>query len=482
MHGDFSLNPLTYRDRVTRVLYQMGRVQLDSDANEQTESTLRFLRGLAQDVIGYHGGADDAFRIAPDDLKNPADKLRIQWGEYYVDGIRCVNMPDAGFWEIMADPEQIKNGKLPSGPLISEHADSYLTPDLRNAKESQLVYLAVWERHISSSENDAIREVALNGPDTASRAVVVWQIRIAPSKDIFDAAQQLRKILDLPMPGEQRPAGAMKLDPVYLALNLRFRSRARLQASAKENQKMEACAISPEARYRGSENRLFRVEVHRGGTPDQATFKWSEDNGAIVYPVREIKGKQVYLESLGRDERTAIRKNDWVEVVDDKVTLTRQVNPLLKVIDVDRHRMTVTLSAEPANNAGSDKKLNPILRRWAEDARKIVEKTDPDLGESGVKVHFSSAAPPTVYDKLNPPIDAYRPGDYWLIPARIALGNVIWPGGPDKPDPLPPHGVEEHYAPLALWNMAAATATDKWEDYRWQFETLANPVTPLSKP
>jgi hypothetical protein len=36
MYGDFSLNPLAYRERVSRVLSQQGRVQLDSDANEQT--------------------------------------------------------------------------------------------------------------------------------------------------------------------------------------------------------------------------------------------------------------------------------------------------------------------------------------------------------------------------------------------------------------------------------------------------------------
>lgn len=475
MHGDFSLNPLTYRDRVSRVLYQMGRVQLDSDSNEQTEATLRFLRGLAHDLIGDHGGFGGGFLILPADATKPADQVMIKWGEYYVDGIRCVNMPDAGFWEIMADPTVVKS----AGRLISEHTDSYLTPNLRDAKESQLVYLAVWERHISAAENDAIREVALNGPDTASRAEIVWQIRIAPSKDILTAARQLREQLHLPLPGSPQNPNGPKLDPVYLALNLRYRSLARLKAFAKENQKMEACTVSPEARYRGYENRLFRVEVHQGGAADKATFKWSEDNGAIVYPVREIKGKQVYLDSLGRDERTAIRKNDWVEVVDDKVTLTRQVNPLLKVVDVDRHRMTVTLSAEPANNAGSDKKLNPILRRWAEDARKIVENTEVALGEGGVKVTFSHADPPVVYSKLNPAMDAYRTGDYWLIPARIALGDVIWPGGTDNPEAIEPHGILEHYAPLALWDMATANAAGAWKDYRWQYEQLANAVTPL---
>jgi hypothetical protein len=186
---------------------------------------------------------------------------------------------------------------------------------------------------------------------------------------------------------------AWKVDPVYLALNLMLRSSARLKAFAKENQDMKPCTISPEARYRGGENRLYRVEIHRGGDEKTATYKWSADNAAIVFPVREIEGKTVFLESLGRDERTAIMKNDWVEVIDDSVTLRREVNKLVQVVDVDRHRMTVTLSAEPDNNAGSNRDLHPILRRWADDAKPVKLITDIDLDE-GVKVQFSPAPPP----------------------------------------------------------------------------------------
>ena len=57
MQGDFSLNPLAYRAGVSRVLHQQGRVQLDSDANEQVESLLHFSRGLAVDLIGAHAQA-----------------------------------------------------------------------------------------------------------------------------------------------------------------------------------------------------------------------------------------------------------------------------------------------------------------------------------------------------------------------------------------------------------------------------------------
>ena len=45
---------------------------------------------------------------------------------------------------------------------------------------------------------------------------------------------------------------------------------------------------------------------------------------------------------------------------------------------------------------------------------------------------------------------AYQPGDYWLIPARSASNSIEWPMESGKPEPLAPHGVVHHYAPLRL--------------------------------
>jgi len=456
MHGDFSLNPTHYRDRVSRVLQQMGRVQLDSDANEQTESTLRFLRGLASDVIGTHGGADNAFRIRPGtDAKVP---FRIGWGYYYVDGIRCANFPPGvDFWEVIGDPDlQEKYG---DGLNVLEHADSYWPAkewaDQPNAPENRsgrLLYLAVWERHISAAEDDSIREVALMGPDTTTRAVVVWQIRSMPAQPLFDAA----KDLDAP-----------PYDPNYLALNLLLRSSARMKARAIVNTDTDPCTISPEARYRGAENRLYRVEIHESkeGT---ITYKWSPDNAAIVYPVRApIEGTTVQLESLGRDERTAIRRNDWVEIVDDEITLRRKAHPLLQVIDVDRHRMTVTLSGSPADNAGDEPLRHPILRRWAADVEVLKENQWIELSD-GVEVQFSH---------VDKPAGGFRNGDYWLVPTRTATGDVLWPGEPNAPQAVAPHGIEEHYAPLAMVGVSPAAGGVGVQDLRFTFDPIAKKAT-----
>lgn len=449
MHGDFSLNPLTYRDRVSRVLHQMGRVQLDSDANEQTEATLRFLRGLAADVIGAHGGPGNGFRIVPsNEQKVP---FRIGWGYYYVDGIRCTNLPPhTDLWELFGDPDV--GTKYGDGLRVTEHGDSFWTAE--TLTQDMILYLAVWERHISAAEDDSIREVALLGPDTASRAVVVWQIRMTPAQPVLSAAEQL----------DIEP-----YDRVYLALNVLLRSSARLRARAVVKTDTDPCIISPDARFRGLENRLYRVEIHDDGTDtNQIRFKWSPDNGAIVYSVRApIEGTTVQLESLGRDDRTAIRKNDWVEIVDDTIVLQRRFTPLLQVIDVDRQRMTVTLSGSPAATVGDDPARHPILRRWATDMVLLKENQWIELSD-GVEVQFSH---------VNIPKGGFRAGDHWLIPARTATGDVIWPSDANGPVAMPPHGVDEHYAPLARVQRAAGTAGGGFQDLRYKFDPIAKPAT-----
>ena len=45
----------------------------------------------------------------------------------------------------------------------------------------------------------------------------------------------------------------------------------------------------------------------------------------------------------------------------------------------------------------------------------------------------------------------YQTGDYWLIPARIATGDIEWPKDKEEnPKALLPHGVVRHYGPLAF--------------------------------
>jgi hypothetical protein len=454
MHGDFSLNPLAYRPDVSRVLFQQGRVQLDSDVNEQTESQLRFLRSLAIDTFGAHGGIGGSFELIPKAAAPGLDML-IRWGVYYVDGIRCVNAPD-GF-DIL---DVGANGWKGADGLSFRNQPNYFVTeeDKWDANEPLLLYLDVFEHHISAAEDDNLREVALLGPDTASRSVVVWQVRAMPAQAFIDRLKSLKTPVPEPW--------VRTWDPAYIALNLVLRSNALMRARAILTETTDPCTISPDARYRGVENRLFRVEIHDGGSiagKSQPTFKWSPDNGAIVYPLRQkIDGSTIHLSSLGRDDRTSIRVNDWVEVVDRHTLLMGVTNPLLQVVGVDPHQMTVTLSEKPKDNVGNDLKLDPILRRWATAPLPLREGKNERDGwfelSDGVEVQFSHAAAPDF---------PYRSGDYWLVPARTATGDVIWP--PDSGDPIfvAPHGIEHHYAPLATVDPKTPKIID---DYRRHFE------------
>jgi hypothetical protein len=464
MQGDFTLDPFNYRDGVTRVLMQQGRVQLDSDMNEQTESLLRFLRGLGRDVLGPHGGVNDSFKI--ERTGTPA-QLTIQRGEYYVDGIRCVLPQDGDLWQVLGNAAK-------TGPILLNSLPNYVQTD-PNENGNVLYYLDVFERHISVAEDDSLREVALFGPDTASRAVLTWRIRTL----IID--QALQSLTAPGTPANPAPAvgwpfdekdvkGKDITDRWYVQLNLLLRTGIRMRAEAIGSESTNPCIISPEARYRGTENRLFRVEIHDPGfsAPQgpagnrAAQFKWSQDNGSIVYPIRKSAGATLQLGSLGRDARTQICVNDWVEVVDDDVIFGSEVHPLLQVIEVHPADMTVTLNKAADGQIGTDPKKHPILRRWATDLVSITEGQQIELAD-GVEVTFT---------RVNQPRAGFRPGDYWLIPTRTANGELAWPrDAQGNPRDMPPNGIDHHYAPLAFFKNV-----DTFSDLRRTFKHLAVPA------
>src|SRR4051794_12535211 len=54
--ADLTRDTYDPRKRYNQVLMQQGRVQLDADWNEQGSILLGYLRGLAADLFGPHGG------------------------------------------------------------------------------------------------------------------------------------------------------------------------------------------------------------------------------------------------------------------------------------------------------------------------------------------------------------------------------------------------------------------------------------------
>ena len=220
--------------------------------------------------------------------------------------------------------------------------------------------------------------------------------------------------------------------------------------------------------WNGPENQLYRVEIHNSGTitganQDEAispTFKWSSENGSVIFPITEFSGEKVItLEHLGRDCRFGLEANDWVEIVDDDYILQNQAAALVQIEDVDSENSQVTLKHSPQSQVGTDQNKHPYLRRWDQkdgDSNGVLVKEGNDESdwislEDGVEIQFPK--PDEDNDEIS---HLYQTGDYWLIPARTATGDVEWPGPVDAPLSLPPQGVEHYYAPLAKIKVSAS--------------------------
>jgi hypothetical protein len=434
MNGDFSRDTFDPAMNFSRVLMQQGRVHVDADWNEQVSILLHHLRAFAADVIGPFGGPVDpvtgeveAFRVG--DVERDPDYRVIDFpigpGRYYVDGFLCESPPGSTYEGQDGNPEP------PGLPA--------------------LVYLDVWERHLTFLEQPSIREVALDGPDTASRARVVSQVRLAQppegfglgSDDVIPRWHEWTRLWQWP-------------------------ERGCLSAWAQTGQAMDdPCIEPPTSRYRGPENQLYRVEIHRGGQASiegiggGATFKWSRENASVAFAIEtvtiddEATSTTIMLEDLGRDVRFGLEVGDWVEIEDEDSVIRGDTRSLLEIREIDRPARSLVLDGVPTVSPDvtedPDAWKNPILRRWDhreagnlpldDGAIPIREGEAVDL-EDGIRIEFEGGEPAA----------RYRTGDFWLIPARVATGDVEWPRDAEGPTCQPPRGVDHHYAPLAVIN------------------------------
>jgi hypothetical protein len=502
MKGDFSRNTFDPHKHFTRVLMQQGRVQLDADWNEQSALLLHYARTLAADLIGPHGGPADelGFKIEMEE-----DRVTVGAGRYYVEGIPCAN-----------EPKTDENGNLV--PFFYEDQPAYPFPDSDALEDGghYLLYLDVWERHVTHIEEPSIREVALGGPDTATRTQVIWQVKAvsfepgdegegneARIEELEEELEELQAALaEAEEAGEEERVRDLqeRIEEVEREIErLREEGEAPdtsdcegLLADAQGRDEMErsslraeayvetppedACITPPEARYRGAENQLYRVEIHDGSTAyDEPTFKWSRDNGSMVAAWIGRRGNNLIVSGV-RDRRGGFAAGEWVELTDDAKELRGEPGTMVRVVKAEGDRVTIDPETASDSVAWSEDLKNPKVRRWDHEASPPLGAVPLEEGkwldlEDGIRVKFGRGG-------------TYYTGDYWLIPARTATGDVEWPKELDDegkvrrdaddnpiPEALPPRGITHYYAPLAI---ISDNGIEK--DCRRRFEPLAVPV------
>jgi hypothetical protein len=303
------------------------------------------------------------------------------------------------------------------GLLQPTWVDLWTQPDVYLDKENDadnlpeafpfFVYLKVWERFVTAVEDPDILETALGSllPDTTGRVKVVWQVLPIRPADNFpppttDDAAGLRQQFDDWADAREQPAA-------WLA------ARA-LQPPGTAD---DPCLIPPESLPWPGEPVTGSGAPRRTAGTDgpPATFKWSRDNGSVIFPVGGIEGTWVTLAAPGRDAKLDLHVEDWVEVVDDAYLERGATEPLLQVAEVDVSGRRVRLTAEPGLDVGRLPRRHPYVRRWHHGAAATagaaqlwdgaLQIQEPGLVgdlEDGVRCGSRQAAPA---------------GDYWVIPA-----------------------------------------------------------------
>lgn len=513
MKGDFSRKTFDPRKRYSGVLMQQGRVQLDADWNEQLEIQHYRTETEARDVIGAAGvpkGMGDGFKIEPvkpEGIGHPTD-LAISGGRIYVDGLLCeldattpvpitfveghpnqasvssmmvdgrafdrgqwveltaTDKPDAKLLRIEdlddeqnvltfdADISDYQNSQqpvvrrvltyltqpdYPSPPFSSETDSDYpnTPPQLQLGSELFIAYLHVWEQHVTALDDALIREKALGGPDTTTRIKNVWQIELlAVDNPNDDSSENSDEIPNNSGEGVDCQTAFPEWDALVAPSTGLLNARTQAPVTAED-----PCLLPPSAGYRRLENQLYRVEVQKGGSRNKATFKWSRENGSIQTAIEKVDGATLTVSSTGQDATLGFASGDWVELVTSDSELKDEPRPLALINEVNPDLRQITLDATVADLAQA---THLKLRRWDQtgDAATAdaVAMTDDwmDL-EGGIQVQFSEGA--------------YRSGDYWLIPARTATGEIEWPpySVPNiNPLAQSPVGIKHHYCRLAL--------------------------------
>ena len=447
MPGDYSRNTFIRAKQYRGVLKQQGRVDVDADWNEQVAIQLHRTETEAVDVIGHCGVPKGAEGFKIETTPNGLD-LKISNGRIYVDGILCECLSETpttySHQPYYPNPDYLALlsplGSPPDGIAVLSLADGLY-----------LVFLDVWQREVTALEDPFIREKALGGPDTATRLQTIWQV----------------KLLHVTPVGTSPPLSPPETGPTCDTVFPEFEdytapSTGKLNAqTATPADEDDPCQLPPTAGYRRLENQLYRVEVHTGGNRNSATFKWSRDNGSVTTSIEKIDSNRLTVSDLGKDDLLGFAADQWVEIIDDESELKGTPRPLVQIQEIAPSTRQIILKSPVAlSGNGSGRRL----RRWDQSDGAGVNGVPMSANwidlEDGVQVQFSDGA--------------YHSGDYWLIPARTATGDIEWPPFEipnTHPIPQSPSGIRHHYCRLALLEAIGGTL-NVLEDCRKQFPSL----------
>ncbi|WP_062290910.1 DUF6519 domain-containing protein [Nostoc piscinale] len=434
--SDITKSTFDPRKHYSSVRMQQGRVQMDADWNEAQDIATYLDETTRIDVIGRCGVPKGAPGFA---MQVDGDSLIIAPGRCYVDGILCENEAENPV-DITAQTD-LPDYELPTEPGI------------------YLAYLDVWQRPITAIEDPEIKEIALVGPDTATRLKTIWQVKLEQVTNPDDSTPECADFED------------------WLPSNAQGNSQLKARSTPNPDEN-RPCLVPAQAGYRRLENQLYRVEIHQGGAAGTATFKWSRDNGSIVtewLAPDTPNTDTLVVRSIGRDAVLRFATDQWVELLDDTRELYQQPGTLIQLARAGGDQLELR-----GNASRSDFPRTPKVKRW--DHQETIatnldgSTTELELIDGAIPVQEGAwIALEDGVEVWFEPGGNYLTGDHWLIPARTIGQDVLW-NRDDSGNPLlePPHGIIHHYCHLALLELDNAGSWEVLQDCRPEFPPLTD--------
>ncbi len=419
MKGDFSRLSYHYLNNYLGVLKQQGRVELDSDWNEQSLIWSEHFRQLACSIMGDFAVPKGSNEITSDNSKalkienfslGPGDTIdfEIKKGIVYIGGFPLKIEKDCTFRTQFDYPE----------------------PEIIGNSGNILVYLEAWQKTANYIDDDIIREPALGGPDTCLRLKLVGQIKALYVDEIANP-KAAKEFLDHYFPRNDISL-TLKIDQSGHQIPISF---GEIDMGG---------GLIPG-------NLHYRIELHRGVSAAggfEEGFKWSDENASVVARIiKAIDQSTLSVEESEVISGESFKNGDWIEIANAVTELHRQGSQMAKIAGLEHsneglviktdtpiHPILIRLKSGVKSSGKID--FAPRIRRWAGYISPLNLKTVNDLG-GGVKAIFNSSS-----KKMS-----IEPGDYWTYAVRdreynkhYSLNNSV------------PTGIIKYRCPLAIIN------------------------------
>ena len=264
------------------VVRQQGRVTLEADENEAAAIASEALRHETVDVVGPVGAPGNGYLPV---AANGASGVSVGPGVFYLGGWRLV---------------------LPAAFDLASQPDWLDQPATTIATGNFLVALLLNEQTIGAVEDQAQREVALGGPDTAARNRLMQHFLRLPltGKTCADGATLVAK---------QLAAEGLTIDKASQQLV----SPARLQvAFVPGPTSTDACTPAAAGGYLGADNQLIHVTIiDYDANAKTGTLLWGWNNASIMYRANVVNATTLQLINAPVDSEHAPQLNQAVEIL-----------------------------------------------------------------------------------------------------------------------------------------------------------------------